>query len=155
MSTYQQLPIKSKPKRPFRIVISTLVILLCLVIIASLGLSYYITNQLIHPKHKAVTLNPGDVGLTYKNVAFKSHEGKVTLKGWEMPASTSTDKWIITSHGYTENRLIWPTDGSPKGEPGLDLFKFLHDNGYNVLTFDYRNSGASGGTTTTVGYYEQ
>ncbi|WEG14361.1 alpha/beta fold hydrolase [Pullulanibacillus sp. KACC 23026] len=155
MSTYQQLPIKTKPKRPIRVVITTLVILICVVIIACLGLSYYITTQLIHPKHKSVTLNPGDVGLTYKNVAFKSHDGKVTLKGWEMPAATSTNKWIITSHGYTGNRLIWPTNGSPKGTPGLDLFKFLHDNGYNVLTFDYRNSGASGGTTTTVGYYEQ
>lgn len=156
MSINQNLPIKNKPKRPFRrIFLTTLISILCLLVISVLGVSYYITNKLIHPAHKQVTLNPGDIGLSYQDIQFTSHEGKVQLKGWEMKASSTTNKWIITSHGYTGNRLIWPDQGHPKGEPGLQLFKFLHDNGYNVLTFDYRNSGASGGHTTTVGYYEQ
>lgn len=59
----------------------------------------------------------------------------------------------ILSHGYTENRMIWAE--KDKGKAGLRLFQFLHNQGYNLLTFDYRNSGTSQGNTTTVGYYEK
>ncbi len=77
------------------------------------------------------------------------------LKARRFPTPNTTHKWFITSHGYTGNRLIWPTQGHPKGEPGLEFFKFLNNHNYNVLTFDYRNSGESGGHTTTVGFYQQ
>jgi uncharacterized protein len=158
MSTYENLPLRGRPRRKRylnRLIIRTSIILVCFLLLLVLGLSYYITNQLIHPKHKPVTLHPQSVGLSYTNVTFKSHDGNVNLKGWEIPASIPTHKWFITSHGYTGNRLIWPTQGQPKGQPGLDFFKFLHHQGYNVFTFDYRNSGESGGKTTTVGFYEQ
>lgn len=126
MSTYHNLPLKKEPKRPFgKKMIWMISSLIILILFFVFGLSYYITHQLIHPSHKPVTLKPSEIGLSYTDVSFKSHDGKVTLKGWEMRASHPTNKWIITSHGYTGNRLIWPTVGSPKGEPGLQLFKFF------------------------------
>ena len=158
MSTYENLPLRGRPRKKRnlkRVIIGTCITIICVVLLIVLGLSYYITNQLIHPEHKTITLQPQSVGLTSTDVTFKSHDGNVNLKGWEMPADVPTHKWFITSHGYKGDRLIWPTQGQPKGEPGLDFFKFLHHQGYNVLTFDYRNSGESGGQTTTVGFYEQ
>jgi dipeptidyl aminopeptidase/acylaminoacyl peptidase len=129
--------------------------LILLSLLAALGLSYYVSYELSHPAKKPVKLDPGQIGLGFQNVTFKSRQGDVALKGWVIKADKPTHKWVITSHGYRQNRLIWPEDGKPAGRPGLDFFKFLHDSGYNILAFDYRNSGQSGGDTTTVGYDEQ
>lgn len=131
----------------------TLITVLIFLFAAVMGISYYVTNSLIHPARKPVALTPLSVQLPYQSITFKSDVDHIPLKGWVMKPTKPTHKWIVLSHGYTGNRLIWPTINH--GKNGLIFMKMLVQHGYNVVTFDYRNSGESGGHQTTVGYYEQ
>jgi len=85
---------------------------------------------------------PADLGWAYTDVSFSSHG--TPLKGWYVPSATPTDKTVIFLQGH-----------------GDDKRKFLARHGailhekYNLLTFDLRNQGQSGGTTTTMGFYER
>lgn len=151
----QETPLRPRRKRPLRKNkwVMALIAVILVAIIAVMGISYYVTNSLIHPERKPITLTPAAAGVPFKDVSFESREGGLMLNGWVMKAEMPTHKWVILSHGYRGTRLIWPTIDS--GKPGVTFFKMLHDNGYNVLTFDFRNSGTSDGNKTTVGYYEQ
>ncbi len=149
---HQPVQPSSRPKRR-RWPWITLLALIVFLIVLIMGISWYVTDSLIHPERKAVTLTPQTVNLAYEPVTFESRTDHVKLKGWIMKPTKPTHKWVILSHGYTGNRLIWPT--VDKGKDGLAFMKMLVKNGYNVVAFDYRNSGASGGHQTTVGYYEQ
>lgn len=131
----------------------TFISIIMIILLAIIVISYFVTNALIHPARQPVAENPSAVGLPYQNITFTSREGHLKLNGWLIKAEKPTHKWIILSHGYTENRLIWPDIDS--GKPGLEFMKFLHQAGFNVVTFDFRNSGSSEGKTTTVGYYEK
>lgn len=157
MNPYANAPIDLNTKRSRQrlskrwviTIISLVIILLSIV----MGLSYVVADKLVHPARKSILYTPKDAGIPYQDVTFNSREGDLKLNGWTMMADQPTNKWIILSHGYTGNRMIWPE--TDKGKAGLRLFQFLHNQGYNLLTFDYRNSGTSQGNTTTVGYFEK
>jgi uncharacterized protein len=110
--------------------------------------SYFVVNTFTHPDRTIAKYHPSKVGLQSENVLFESRDTSITLSGWMIKTKKTTNKWVILSHGYGGNRNIF-------GRRGPDFYKFLHDNGYNVLTFDYRNSGVSDGDITTVGFYEK
>ncbi|AGJ90779.1 alpha/beta hydrolase [Mycoplasma putrefaciens] len=55
-----------------------------------------------------------------------------------------SDKWIIGAHGYNSNRI-----------EVLYLLWHYRQLGYNIITFDFRNHGASDGELTTWGYQEK
>lgn len=102
--------------------------------------------QLIHPIRKEITASPGEYGLDFLEVFFTSREDNLRLKGWFLPAKESRIT-IIVAHGYGENRQY-------DYIPILPLAKNLVSEGYNVLLFDFRNSGESEGKMTSVGKYE-
>ncbi|MCR8636862.1 alpha/beta hydrolase [Paenibacillus radicis (ex Xue et al. 2023)] len=129
----------------------TFVLLLLVLAVASVTISTYVGWKLTHPEHKALTDSPDKYGLSFEPVEFESRNKDVKLKGWFIPASdTSTPAKmnIIFAHGYRENRL-------QSGAEALKLAKELAAQGYNVLMFDFRNSGESEGNLTTVGYLEK
>lgn len=148
----QQIRPDGRPKRR-RWPWITLIIVILFLFIVIMGLSWYVTDSLIHPESKPIKLTPQSVSLPYEPITFESRKDHVKLKGWVMKPANATHKWVVLSHGYRGNRLIWPT--IDKGKDGLKFMKMLVQNGYNVVAFDYRNSGESGGSQTTVGYYEQ
>jgi dipeptidyl aminopeptidase/acylaminoacyl peptidase len=85
---------------------------------------------------------PKDLGLEYEKVSFTTDDN-VMLRGWWIPCKTeSTAKTIIALHGY-------PAD---KGNI-LPAIAFLSQR-YNLLLFDFRYLGESGGTNSTVGAEE-
>ncbi|MGG1553182.1 alpha/beta hydrolase [Paenibacillus ferrarius] len=113
------------------------------------GVSIYVGWRLTHPKRKPLEEGPADYGLAPRQIIFPSRLGDVRLDGWFFEAVRKPQNMtIIMSHGFAGNRL-------EMGLPALSLTQRLVEAGYHVLMFDFRNSGLSEGTTTTIGYLEQ
>lgn len=100
--------------------------------------------RFMHPGRQADSHTPADVGLKAQKLGFKSGDG-TPLSGWYMPADKPTGKTLVLAHGH----------GGNMGDMISQYARFLHDAGYNVLAFDFRNSGSSGGDHTTLGYEER
>jgi len=80
--------------------------------------------------------SPASVGLTFQNVSFDSRVDKVPLDGWFIPASG--DAVLVIINGGFQNRV----------DPVVDTLALAHDlaqKGYNILLFDLRGRGDSGG----------
>ena len=122
-----------------------LIIVLCVALLA-LTLVWgcaYMAKKALHPvaKRKPLDVWPDQYKLPYENVYFKTEDG-VQLKGWFIPRPDS-DKTIILMHGWGMNRG--------------DIFRntcFLYDLGYNLMYFDFRALGESGGSVSSIGYLE-
>src|SRR5690606_30961518 len=91
---------------------------------------------------------PSDYGINYQDIDILSEDGKTKLSGWVLEPEGQPKITIIFSHGYGENRI-------EEGMPFLSLAKELLDNGYRIITFDFRNSGESEGDMTTIGVKEK
>ncbi|MGH2543863.1 MAG: alpha/beta hydrolase, partial [Ardenticatenaceae bacterium] len=76
-----------------------------------------------------------------ENVQFDSGDG-TRLSGWFIPGQTP--KTVLLLHGYRCNRY--------EMLPHADM---LHEAGYSLLLFDFRNRGESGGDAVTLGYHER
>ncbi len=111
----------------------------------------YLSNSIIKGGKAPVFGSPADYGLEYEDVTFEASDG-VSLSGWLIKGGT--DRVIIQSHygvqssrsGYTpegkSRPLMWQTD-----IPFMKHVNHLVDNGYSVLTYDFRNHGNSGSGT--------
>lgn len=116
--------------------------------VAMVGISVNVGFKLTSPKRQAIQETPDAHGLKYEDITFKSFDD-VKLKGWWIESSQKgSNKTVIFSHGYRQNRVMHDIKA-------LNLAKTLHDRGYNVLMFDFRASGESGGAICTVGQNEK
>ena len=97
-------------------------------------------NQLFYFPTHDVPATPKDWGLKYEDVNFQSKDG-THLHGWFLPAQHKPAKaTVVFSHGNT-------------GSIGhhLGFVMWFAEAGYNVLTYDYRGFGQSGGTVDRRG----
>ncbi len=125
----------------------SMIILVLIAAIALMGISTYTGWTLTHPKRKAIPVFSSNIVPDNRNISFKDIKDEITLKGWFFEVKGS-NKTLILAHGYRQNRLQY-------GENTLPLIKSLLNQGYNVLTFDFRNCGESEGNLTTVGIHEK
>ena len=80
--------------------------------------------------------SPASIGLTFQNVSFDSRVDKVPLDGWFI--QSSGDAVLVLINGGFQNRV----------DPVVDTLGLAHDlqqQGYNILLFDLRGRGDSGG----------
>lgn len=91
---------------------------------------------------KGVPLNPGDCNLEYEEVNFSTSDG-IVLHGWWFPFEGST-RTIIMLHGYAGSM-----------DPDLKYVPDLNAAGFNLLMFDFRAHGRSGGHIGTIGALER
>lgn len=130
------------------ILLVIVLVVLCLLV----AISTFVGWQLTHPKRKPVDDSPENYSLHRLNVKFPSRTRDVMLDGWYLaspnPKSEPETITVIMSHGYAGTRL-------EKGLPALALAKALVHAGCHVLMYDFRNSGLSEGTTTTIGLLEK
>jgi len=101
----------------------------------------------LHPVRVAIDDDPGEHGLSYKPVSFSSSLDGTPLKGWYMPASRTTGRAIVIAPGIDDNRLV--------SGVSLGLAPTLVAAGFDVLAFDLRGEGESGGGPITFGAREQ
>ncbi len=93
--------------------------------------------------HQSLTTDPSQDGFAFENVSYPTDDG-VTLSGWWMPAKERMPRGtILLSHGVFKNR-----------EQVLARAEFLVRGGYQVLLFDHRGHGLSGGSAVSGGLLE-
>ncbi|WP_077618691.1 alpha/beta hydrolase [Bacillus sinesaloumensis] len=80
--------------------------------------------------------------LKKEDVLIQSRFGYM-IKGWLVKESEQK-KFIIISHGVTQNKLN-----------SIKYMKLFLERNWNVLLYDHRRHGETGGRTTSYGHYEK
>lgn len=117
-------------------------ILLGLLLIGVLVVSWKSGKALLHPEREQVANTPTGLGLEWEWANFTTDDG-VPLVGWWMPANGSANETVVFLHGYGDSK-----------NQSLEVAPALHAAGFNVLAFDFRAHGYSGGAYTTAGLVE-
>ncbi len=129
-----------------RTVIVVFILILALLIFTAVT-SIITANKITHPKKIQIPLFESYIVPDYKDISFSDINNDIKLKGWFFE-SKGSDKTVIFAHSQGRNRLQF-------GIKTLDLVKNLMNSGYNVLMFDFRNSGESEGSISTFGQKEK
>ena len=126
-----------------------LIIVIVIVFIALVysGLSYFIAYMAVHQNRQPVPKNPGNYGMKFENIEFKSAD-RVNIKGWLIPGELNkvivmTHVAGLTKYGSTTHYKNL-TKLYNKEIEFLKTAEHLHKAGYSVLMFDFRNHGESG-----------
>ncbi|MDB5291637.1 MAG: alpha/beta hydrolase [Phycisphaerales bacterium] len=116
--------------------------------VAGMALTY--RPRVVHPGTPSSLL-----GAAYEDVSFSAMDG-MPLRGWWIPAGRSErtddrhpgppwgEQTVILCHGFGADKAAY-----------LRVARDLVPNGYNVLAFDFRGHGESGGQFTTFGDLER
>lgn len=110
-------------------------------LLTATGLVALAVYQAARPMRWMLDVSPRDFGIATEDVSFPGRDG-IRLAGWWVPAREARGT-VILCHGYPANRR----DIHP-------FVPFLHRGGYNVLAFDFRRLGESGGDLCTIGARE-
>ncbi|MFW5985519.1 MAG: alpha/beta hydrolase [Halanaerobiaceae bacterium] len=103
-------------------------------------ISLLVIHSLLNPARKEIDEFPEH---DYQEVSFSPRDGELDLKGWLIPAGKNSSRTIIFAHGYGNNRT-----------ENISVANHLVKKGFNVLLFDFRNSGQSASDLTTIGQKE-
>ncbi len=118
---------------------SVVVICLLLAYLTLCGLFYAEQWQLVLHPSRAVPHTPASEGLAFQPVRFgDDSSGQPQLSGWWIPSDLPSDPTVLMLHG--ENGSM---------SDALPATLALHRARLNVLLFDYRGYGASGGKHPT------
>jgi uncharacterized protein len=108
--------------------------------LAVLWVAFYYTQwQYVLAPSRTVATTPSALGLAFTEVHFGvDATGQPQLDGWWIPADTPTSLTVLMLHGGTGSM----SDALPQA-------RTLHNANLNVLLFDYRGFGRSGGAHPT------
>lgn len=126
-------------RRLLFIVVGVAVVLLVLYFV----ISAVVADQVSAAHPKPLTHTPADFGLTYQNVQFNSAVDNVPLSGWYIDSPGK--KVIVMFNGF---------NGTRDGGVNLPVAQLLAQHGYDVLMFDFRGQGESGGSRVSFGTLE-
>ena len=135
-----------------------LIEIVIVVILAVYFVSSYIFARMITRSHRQkIVFSPRDYAMDYEDITFESRDG-LHMNGWFIPGKLN--KTVIITHPFPFNRHGFLR----KNQGWLYLFRTdvnllttasaLHDAGYNVLMFDFRNHGESAAGITGIGLNE-
>ncbi len=108
--------------------------------------SAFITDQATHATRTPIDGTPADLGLAYEPVSFESAGDRIPLRGWYLPGRG--ERAIIIVHGIDQNR--WNT-----WEHIPEKARLFVQHGFDVLVFDLRGHGESGGERLGFGWLER
>lgn len=132
---------RNSPRRWRRVLIGTL-ILLALIVIVYFSISGVIAERVARAERIPFTSTPARYGLKYEDVNFTSTDN-IPLAGWYI--DSPGERVIVLMHGW---------NGSRDGGVNLRVANELVKRNYDVLMFDFRGHGASGGEHFGLGTLE-
>ncbi len=122
-------------------------LLLRAAVVGGLGIPYVLAVALTFRPKASPTTDPGRLcGWAYESVSFPAAVDATPIAGW----------WIPAPGGGGAARTLVLCPGALGGRAAvLPLARSLRDDGYNVLTFDFRGHGDSGGQLVSYGDLER
>ena len=96
-------------------------------------------NAILHPYRRKVTATPP---IPFEDVAV-TRDG-ITLRGWRFPAQGVRRGMLVYLHGSADNRAS-----------GIGFAQRFVPQGFDVVAYDSRAHGDSGGKACTYGYFEK
>ena len=118
--------------------------LVVLLAAAYFGICAYVVDQMTRPVRQTVVQTPAQYGLAYEDVAFDTAVDHIRLRGWLL--DSPGDKAILMLHGRNQTR--------DRDEAALQKAALFVGAGYDVLMFDFRAHGLSGGERYAMGAWE-
>lgn len=118
-------------------------IIYSVVLVVLFLLSRWRVGQMFYYPDRTVYDTPASHGLKYEEVGFFSADG-TRLSGWFIPVVGSSAKGtVLHLHGNAENMTSH-----------YDFVSWLPLHGFNLMVFDYRGYGKSGGKPGREGVYQ-
>ncbi len=111
------------------------------IVLLIIGFCLLSALPLVRPRRGDDFHSPDEYSLLFEDINLTTDD-EINLKGWWIPADAS-DKTVILLHGHAGTM-----------DPDLKYAPRLHDAGFNVLMFDFRAHGRSGGSITSLGPLE-
>jgi fermentation-respiration switch protein FrsA (DUF1100 family) len=133
-------------RRGWRLAAQVARALVLLVAVGYLAVCAYLATQVTRAMRQPLEGTPADLGLTYESAVFPSTGDGIPLRGWYLPASG--ERAIVLVHGIDGTR--WDAFHHQDR-----LAAVLVHAGYDVLTFDLRGCGESGGERLGLGWLER
>jgi len=120
--------------------------LLSLAIFVYVVFCFFLSRTVIYLDRQPVPKTPKDYGMDFQNIEFKAADG-VDIKGWLIPAKSNkliviTHVGGLTKYGSTKQFSSFSKLYNEEIE-FLKIARHLHNEGYRVLMFDFRNHGES------------
>ena len=111
--------------------------------IAYLGISAVVASIAWHPGRQALNTDPGRYGLPFEDVRFASAGDNIPLSGWYIDSPGK--RTIVLMHGQGSIRDNYIS---------MEVSKVLFQHNYDLLLFDFRGHGNSGGDVGSIGMLE-
>jgi len=124
---------------PLTPLIDSIIALLILVAFFLILFFVYVAYRMAKPPREVGKWTPEDFELNYEDFTVKADDG-IEIRGWHV--NKNSDCTIFLLHGYTVSRWTFYIK---------KMTEFLKDKNYNIVLFDFRAHGESGGKYTTVG----
>lgn len=115
-------------------------LLAVLILLAYFTISGYAAYSITHPVRKPIHTSPEPYGMAYEDVTFPSVPDNIPLKGWFIDSPGTRTLLILHGQSSTKDNFI-----------NMEVGRVLYQHGYDLLMFDFRAHGASGGDIGTVG----
>ncbi len=104
---------------------------------------YLVQDKLVFHPRSGGGGTPGDIGLSFEELRFKTASGAI-LHGWYVPAASSDANTpvVLFCHGNAGNLTH-----------RLDTIRLIHDLGLHLLIYDYQGYGLSQGSPNEQATY--
>src|SRR3989339_670134 len=124
----------------FKIRTSVSIIILIFILIFIWG--WFSSSLVLKAGLLPIEQKPDDFNAMCENVSFFTDDN-INIKGWFLPSKEKSYKTIIICHGWGTNK-----------SDVLSSTIFFLKRGFNLLYFDFRNHGESGGNKSSLGKLE-
>jgi len=110
---------------------------------------YVMQPKFLYGPVREIACTPGDLGLDYEQVVFKSADG-LQLSGWYIPAAPVSSVEDRNGGNFT---VLFCHGNGGNIYHSLDSINILHELGLNCFIFDYRGYGNSESKPSEKGTY--